>query len=78
MNYNGQRSKHQGDLNWTSRRLSRDFTKHKLDKIVAGREEKKRYPARQCKVHAAHKKRSETRYICKSCVLLHEGSWFEK
>jgi hypothetical protein len=37
------------------------------------------YPARQCKVCAAHKKRSATRYICKFCVVpLHKGSCFEK
>jgi len=56
--------------------LSRDFTEHKLDNTAAGKEGKK-YPARPCEVHAAHK-RSETRYICKSCVPLHEGSWFVK
>jgi len=44
----------------TSGRLSGDFTKHKLDKIFAGREGKKKYPARPCEVHVAHK-RSETR-----------------
>jgi hypothetical protein len=37
-------------------RLSGDFSKHKLDKIVAGGEDKKKYTARQCKVCAAHKK----------------------
>jgi len=64
MNYNGQRSKqHRRGLNWTPQADSGDFTKHKLDKIVAGREDKKKCPARQCEVHAAHR-RSETRYIC--------------
>jgi len=62
----------------TPGRLSGDFTKHKLDKIVAGWEGKKKYPARPCEVHAADKKRSETRYICKSRVPLHIGSWFVK
>jgi len=39
----------------------------------------KRYPVRQCKVCAAHKKRSATRYICKFCVVpVHKGSCFEK
>ena len=38
-----------------------------------------KYPSRQCKVCAARKKRSETRYICKFCVVpLHKGSCFEK
>jgi hypothetical protein len=36
-------------------RLSRDFNKHKLDKIVAGGENKKKYSAGQCKVCAAHR-----------------------
>jgi hypothetical protein len=44
-----------------------------------GGEGKKKYPARQCKMYAACKKRSETRNICKFCiVLLHKGSCFEK
>jgi len=60
-------------------RLSGDFRIHKLEKIVGGVEGKKKYPARRCKVCAAHKKRSETRYICKFCVVpLHKGSCFEK
>jgi len=37
-------------------RLSVDFRIHKLDKIVGGGEGKEKYPARQCKVCAAHKK----------------------
>ena len=37
-------------------RLSGDFRIHKLGKIVAGGEGKKKYPARQCKVCAAHEK----------------------
>jgi len=41
-------------------RLSGDFRIHKLEKIVGGGEGKRKYPARQCKVCAAHKKRSET------------------
>jgi len=60
-------------------RLSGDFRIHKLEKIVGGGEGKTKYPVRQCKVCAAHKKRSETRNICKFCiVLLHRGSCFEK
>jgi hypothetical protein len=37
-------------------RLSRDFRIHKLKITVAGGEGKKKYPARQCKVCAVHKK----------------------
>jgi hypothetical protein len=37
-------------------RLSRDIRIHELEKIVAGGEGKKKYPARQCKVCAAHMK----------------------
>ena len=37
-------------------RLSGDFRIHKLEIIIAGGEGKKKYPARQCKVCAAHKK----------------------
>jgi hypothetical protein len=33
--------------------LCGDFSKHKLDKFVAGGDGKKKYPARQCKVCAA-------------------------
>jgi hypothetical protein len=42
-------------------RLSGDFTIHKLEKIVVGGKGKKKYPVRQCKLCAAHKKRSATR-----------------
>jgi len=49
-------------------RLSGDFRIHKLEKIVGGGEGKRKYPARLCKVCAAHKKRSESRYICKSAL----------
>jgi len=62
-------------------RLSGDFGIQKLEKIVVGGggEGKRKYPARHCKVCAARKKRSETGYICKLCiVLLHKGSCFEK
>jgi len=59
-------------------RLSSDFRIHRLEKIGGG-EGKKKYPARQYKVCVAHKKRSETRYICKFCfVPLHKGSCFQK
>ena len=37
-------------------RLSGDFRIHKLEKIFGGGEGKKKYPTRQCKVCAAHKK----------------------
>jgi hypothetical protein len=60
-------------------RLFGDFRIHKLEKIVGGWEGKRKYSTRQCKVCAAHKKRSETRCICKFCVVpLHKGSCFEK
>jgi hypothetical protein len=49
-----------------------------LKKIVGGGEGKRKYPARPCKMCASHMKQSETRYICKFCVLLHKGSCFEK
>jgi len=59
-------------------RLSTDFTIHKRGKIVGGGEGKRKYSARLCKVCAAHK-RSETRYICKFCIVpLRKGSCFEK
>jgi len=35
-------------------RLTGDFRIHKLEKIVGGGEGKRMYPARQCKVCAAH------------------------
>jgi hypothetical protein len=60
-------------------RLSGEFRIHKLEKMFAGGDGRKKYPARQCKVCASHKKRSETKYICKLCiVLLRKGSCFEK
>jgi len=55
MTFDCQRSKqHQGSLNRTREADSGDFRIHKLEKIAAGGEGKK-YPARQCKVCAAHK-----------------------
>jgi hypothetical protein len=58
-------------------RLPRDFRTHKLEKIVG--DGKKKYSARQCKTCAAHKKRSETRYIYKFYVVpLPRGSCVEK
>ena len=61
-------------------RLYSDFRIHKLQKIVGGGEGKRKYPARPCKVCAAHKKHSETTiYICKfRIVLLHKGTCFKK
>ena len=62
-----------------SGRLSSDCRIHKHEKIVGGGEGKRKYSARPCKVCAAHKKRSETGYICKFCVVpLHKGTCFEK
>jgi len=60
-------------------RHSGDFRIHKFEKIVGDGEGKRKYPARQCKVCAAHKKWSETRNICKFCVVpLQNESCFEK
>jgi len=74
-----QRSKqHQGGLHRTRQADSGDFRIHKLEKIDGG-EGKRKYPARPSKVCAAYKKRSETRYICKFCIVpVHKGSCFEK
>jgi hypothetical protein len=57
MNCNGKRNnQHQGGLTQdTSGRVSGDFGRYKLDKIIAGREGKK-YPARQYEVCVTHKK----------------------
>jgi hypothetical protein len=43
--------------------------KHVLEKIVKSEESKRKYSARRCHVRATHKKRSETRYICKFCLV---------
>jgi len=60
-------------------RLSSDFRIYKLEKIFGGGEGKRKYPARSCKVCAAHKKQNETRCLCKFCIVpLHRGSRFEK
>jgi hypothetical protein len=61
-------------------RLSSDFRIYKLEeKKFGGGKGKKKYSTRQCKACAAHKKQSETRYICKFCiVLLHKEPCFEK
>ena len=60
-------------------RLSGDFGIHELEKTLGGGEGEKKYPARKCKVCAAHKKRRETVNICKFCVvLLRKGFCFEK
>jgi hypothetical protein len=37
-------------------RLAGDFRIHKLEKIVSGWEGRMKYPARQCKLFAAHRK----------------------
>jgi hypothetical protein len=60
-------------------RLSGNFSKHKLQKIVASGQGRKKYPVTQHTVCSAHQKRSETRYICEYCIVpLHKGSCFEK
>jgi hypothetical protein len=72
MTFNCERREPKQDL---PGRLSGDFGIHELEKTVGGGEGEKKYPVRQCKVCAAHKKRSETRNICKfSVVPLHKGS----
>jgi hypothetical protein len=72
MNCISQRSnQHQGDLNRNPQsRLSANFSKHTLDKIVACGKGKKKYPARQYKVCAAHKKWSKTTCSCKFYIVL--------
>jgi len=48
--------------------------KHVLEKTVGSERGEGRYLARRCNVCAAHKQRSETRYICNFCLLpLHKG-----
>jgi len=60
-------------------RLSGDMRKHVLEKIVGSECGKRKYPARRCHVCAADKKRSETRYICKFCLVpLHKGECFQR
>ena len=60
-------------------RLAGDFRINKLEIIVGDWEGRRKYPARQCKLCAAHKKLSETRNICKfRAVQLHKGPCFEK
>jgi len=50
-----------------------------LEKTVGIEWGKRKYPARRCHVCAAHKKRSETWYICKLCLLpLHKGECFQR
>jgi hypothetical protein len=56
-----------------------DFRIHKLEKIVADGDGRKKYPASHCKVCAAREKESETSYICKFCIVpFHKLSFFEK
>jgi hypothetical protein len=62
-------------------RLLGDMYKHVLEKIVKSEEGKRKYPARRCHVCATHKKkkRAETRYICKFCLVpLHKGECFQR
>jgi hypothetical protein len=80
MTFNYQRSKQlQRGLNRAHQVNFLVISEHKIEKIVGGGEGKRTYPARPCKVCAAHKKQSETRYICEFCAVpLHKGSCFEK
>jgi len=58
-------------------RLSKDMKQHTLGKIVG--KGKRKNPLRQCRVCAAHQKRSETCFICQfCCVPLHPGKCFER
>jgi hypothetical protein len=50
--------------------------KHVLEKIIGIAEGKRKYPAWRCHVCATHKKRSETRYICKFCLVTPQGGMF--
>jgi hypothetical protein len=79
MTFNCQRSKHQGDPKRTRQAdtpVISEYTNWK--KKTGGGKGKKKYSTRQCKVCAAHKKQSETRYIFKFCiVLLHKEPCFE-
>jgi hypothetical protein len=49
--------------------LQADFSKHKQKKTVAAGQVKNKYSARLCKDCAAHKKHSDTKFICKFCVV---------
>lgn len=58
-------------------RLSGNIKDHFITLIIGSG--KKKYPQRICRVCAAHKKRSETRYTCNFCgVPLHKGDCFQK
>lgn len=58
-------------------RLSMDMRKHTLEPLVGTGKNKN--VLRRCRVCAAHKLRSETRYMCKFCnVPLHKGKCFER
>ena len=60
-------------------RLSGDMWKHVLEKTVGNERGKRKYPARRCHVCAANKKRSETQYIGKFCLVpLHKGECFQR
>jgi len=60
-------------------RLSGDMRKYVLEKSVGSERGKRKYPARKCDVCTAHKQRSETRYICKFCLVpLHKGKCFQR
>ena len=51
-------------------RLSGNFNRHNLGKIVGVGQGKKKYPVRQCRVCYTYKKQSET-YICEFGVVPH-------
>jgi hypothetical protein len=59
--------------------LSGDLWKHVLEKILKSEEGKRKYSARRCHICATHKRRSETRYMFKFCLVpLHKGECFQR
>jgi hypothetical protein len=81
MKCNGQRgNQHQGGLNRTPVQTVGGFQQtHTGQNCCWWEGQGKKYPARQGKGSAEHKKQSETTYICKFCIVpLHKGSCFER
>jgi hypothetical protein len=53
--------------------------KHVLEKIVKSEEGKRKYSSRRCNICATHKKKGETRYICKFCLVpIHKRECFQR
>jgi len=70
MTFNCQRREPKQDL---PGRLSGDFGIHELEKTVGGGEREKKYPARQCKVCAAHNKRMKLETFVNSAFCFTKG-----